>query len=169
MATLDSSGSAAPRPPIPFGQGIRPFFDRPTHINPPPGWPYIILPAEAGYTASKPVAEAKIERPRLASNVVCMWPEARPKVENMRWRGKYPSVVTRVENWIRDRGRVHRRKLGRGAARCSRPDGARHRAGPRAREPGWAIAHPDVTGAAHEHGKTIPRPASHPADCVRAR
>lgn len=95
MATLDSSGSAAPRPPIPFGQGIRPYFKLPDHIKPPPGFPFIVLPAE-------PVqATPNVQRRRLADNVVALWSEDRTKVENIRWRGRYPRVVRRMYPWDR--------------------------------------------------------------------
>lgn len=87
--------------PIPFGQGLQPFFNLPAHIKPPPGWPFIVLPAEPGNTASETISVTnKIARTKLAANVVCMWPEARPKVENIRWRGKYPRIVTRMQSWI---------------------------------------------------------------------
>jgi hypothetical protein len=77
--------------PIPFGNGLLASVDRPEHINPPLGWPYIILPAE-------PVAndEPKAERRRLADNVVCMFDGERAPVVNMRWRGRYPRSVTRM-------------------------------------------------------------------------
>ena len=77
--------------PIPSGNGLLSSVDRPEHINPPPGWPYIILPAE-------PVAseEPKAERRRLADNVVCMFAQEREPVATMRWRGRYPRVVTRM-------------------------------------------------------------------------
>ena len=80
--------------PIPLGQGIHPFFKLPDHIKPPPGFPFIVLPAE-------PVqAVPNVQRRRLADNVIALWPEDRPKVENIRWRGKYPHIVTRMQSWI---------------------------------------------------------------------
>lgn len=77
--------------PIPFERGLLRPVDSLDHIKPPPGWPFIILPAE-------PVAntQPKVERRRLADNVVCMFDGEHEPVVNMRWRGRYPRVVTRM-------------------------------------------------------------------------
>ncbi len=82
--------------PIPFGQGLRPFFDRPAHINPPPGWPYIILPA-----APQEPRPIKPVRKVLADNVICLFDHDREPVANIRWRGRYPRVVERISAWER--------------------------------------------------------------------
>lgn len=81
--------------PIPFGQGLQPFFKLPDHIKPPPGFPFVILPAEP---APAPPA---VERRRLAENVICLRNDDRDKVTNIRWRGRYPRKVNRFRPWDR--------------------------------------------------------------------
>ncbi len=76
--------------PIPFGQGLQPFFNLPHHIKPPPGFPFIILPAEPAQ------ATPAVERRRLAENVICLRNDDRDKVTNILWRGRYPRVVSRM-------------------------------------------------------------------------
>lgn len=83
--------------PISFGQGTRPFFDQPDGFKPPPGFRYIVLPAE-------PQAEPKkVERRRLADNVICLFNDDRDPVVNIRWRGRYPRNVTKRYSWTADR------------------------------------------------------------------
>jgi len=62
-----------------------------------PGWRYIVLPAPQ-HDEPKPT---KPERRRLADNVVALFHEDRPPVVNVRWRGRYPRVVTRLRTWSR--------------------------------------------------------------------
>lgn len=81
--------------PIPFGQGLQPFFKLPDHIKPPPGFPFIVLPAETPADTKKP------ERSRLADNVVCMFQHDCEPITNIRWRGRYPRKVTRWRPWDR--------------------------------------------------------------------
>lgn len=84
--------------PISFGHGLRPFFNQPDSVKPPPGFRYIVLPAE-------PQTEPpKVERRRLADNVICLFNEGRHPVVNMRWRGRYPrNVIKRRYVWTADR------------------------------------------------------------------
>lgn len=89
------------RGPILFNQGLRPFFELPDHIKPPPGFPFVVLPAD-------PVTDApKAERRKLAENVVCMFSEDREPIVNMRWRGRYPPNVDRRYHWGQEYDRLH--------------------------------------------------------------
>lgn len=66
---------------------------------PPPGWPYVVLPAEP--VPAQHAARPKTERRRLADNVVCMFEQDRAPVENIKWRGRYPNAIARL--WARYR------------------------------------------------------------------
>lgn len=63
---------------------------------PPPGWPFTIIPA-----GPAPTEPHKPSRRRLANNVVCMFAQDKEAVTNIRWRGRYPRVVTRLRFWDR--------------------------------------------------------------------
>lgn len=87
--------------PIQFTQCQRPFFELPDGIKPPPGFPFVVLPAD-------PVQEMrKGARRKLADNVVCLFSEERDPVVNIRWRGRYPPNVDRRYHWGRGWGRLH--------------------------------------------------------------
>lgn len=63
--------------------------------SPPPGWPYVVLPAEP--VLGPHASEQKDERRRLADNVVCMFAHERAPVANIKWRGgRYPRTVARL-------------------------------------------------------------------------
>ena len=69
-------------------------------FNPPHGFPFVILPAD-------PIKEQTTKRPRLATNVVCMFMDEREPVTNGKRRGRLPGKVTRLQIWGRIRAGVY--------------------------------------------------------------
>lgn len=70
-------------------------------FEPPPGWRYVVMPA-----APNTHDTHKLERRRLAENVICLHGQDREPVANVRWRGRYPRNVVRRYGWG-DWGRLH--------------------------------------------------------------
>jgi hypothetical protein len=67
-------------------------------ITPPPGFPFIVLPALPVEPETPP---PQIERRMLAENVVAMFAEDRAPVVNPKRRGRYPKGVTGLRRWDR--------------------------------------------------------------------
>jgi hypothetical protein len=77
-------------------RGTHPQFTK--GITPPPGFPFIVLPALPVEPETPP---PQIERRMLAENVVAMFAEDRAPVVNPKRRGRFPRRVFALRLWER--------------------------------------------------------------------